>query len=357
MQRIIKKTFGTLAALTLLCACHQERAHKPTDAEKYELKGAVKELEISYYAENDELGEAVKDLRNKLAITFDKEGRQVKETFYEITADAQGKTIAVVASIARTAYDGDVKEVVAYTPDGVQTAKRVFLSDKNGTTIFFDDEEVIITGTAHVKKDTQGRIAERYWQSELGSIEVTFAYKYDAQGNVSEITVSDSMGRHYRTYRFAYDSKGNETEVKSFDRNNKLWAESLYDKKGNLLKTSIYDKEGNLTATAYEYDRKGNVTEELWNLPADKGEQRNTYTYDRKGNLVKANIESVGVVYTYEYDDKDNVSQMVSTDNATKSSETYRYTYTYDEKGNYTRKTERSSKDFKATEERVIRYY
>ena len=80
-----------------------------TDAEKYELKGAVKELEISYYAENDELGEAVKDLRNKLAITFDKEGRQVKETFYEITADAQGKTIAVVASIARTAYDGGCK--------------------------------------------------------------------------------------------------------------------------------------------------------------------------------------------------------------------------------------------------------
>ena len=163
----------------------------------------------------------------------------------------------------------------------------------------------------------------------MGNIVAMYKFTYDAKNNPIKAESVESGGRTSLQVS-KYDSRGNEIERRMTEkRRNKTETQMLfkYDKEDNLIETKNFynNKLSDLLITTYnDGKRVGSIVKD------DKGDTILTITpeYDSNAKLIKETRKnsSVNIVYTYKYDDKGNLTEMVD-------DQTKRY-YNYDEKGN-----------------------
>jgi len=180
---------------------------------------------------------------------------------------------------------------------------------------------------------------------------------FNRKGLLTEMEEFNGMGNVVAMYKFTYDSKNNPIKAESVESNGRTSLQvSKYDSRGNEIERRLtekrrkktetqmlfkYDKEDNLIETKNFYNNK--LSDELITTYNNnkrvgsivKDDKENTILtitpeYDSNGKLIKETRKnsSVNVVYTYQYDSKGNLIEMLD-------DETKRY-YNYDEKGNVT---------------------
>jgi len=165
----------------------------------------------------------------------------------------------------------------------------------------------------------------------MGNVVAKYKFTYDSKNNPIKAESSESDGRT-RLQLSKYDSHGNEIErLINEKRRNKTDSKMLfkYDKDDNLIETKNFDnnKLSDILSTTYNAGKRAGST-----VKDEKGNTILTITpeYDSNGKLIKETRKnsSVNIIYTYKYDSKGNLTEMVD-------DETKRY-YNYDEKGNVT---------------------
>jgi len=175
----------------------------------------------------------------------------------------------------------------------------------------------------------KGLLVKKEEYNGMGNAVAAYEFTYDSKGNPVKAESEESNGRT-SVQISKYDSRGNEIERRITEiRRKKTETKMLfkYDKESNLIETKNFDNNklsDQLITTYNNGKRTGSVVKD------EKGNTILTITpeYDANGKLIKETRKnsSVNIVYTYKYDSKGNLIEMV--DNETK-----RY-YDYDEKGN-----------------------
>lgn len=133
--------------------------------------------------------------------------------------------------------------------------------------------------------DDLGRMITEVEYSPNGSIKYYWVHEYDSAGNLikkeySRVIDSDV---YYDTYTWEYDSNGNQV-VEEYTSNFAQYRDEMeYDFAGNKIQEIRYSEEGgkilhNYTWT-YEYDDKGNITLEKRNWDGDIDWTEYEYVY------------------------------------------------------------------------------
>ncbi|MDR1170787.1 MAG: hypothetical protein LBK97_08150 [Prevotellaceae bacterium] len=114
-----------------------------------------------------------------------------------------------------------------------------------------------------------------------------------------------------------------------------LFAFDKYDKKGNVTERNSCNTDGRGSKYTYEYDGKENMIEILHDDNDGRILSKCTYEYDEKGYLMKENIhESSDGIYvnTYKYDEK---GKKIAVNRYNPDGRLYwTFAWKYDEKGN-----------------------
>lgn len=174
-----------------------------------------------------------------------------------------------------------------------------------------------------------GLLIQREEYNGMGNVVAKYKFTYDSKNNPIKAESNESDGRTGLQLS-KYDSRGNEIERSINEKKrNKTESKMLfkYDKDDNLIETKDFNnnKLSDILSTTYSAGKRvGSIVKD------EKGNTILTITpeYDSNGKLIKETRKnsSVNVVYTYKYDSKGNLIEMVD-DN------TKRY-YNFDEKGN-----------------------
>lgn len=177
----------------------------------------------------------------------------------------------------------------------------------------------------------KGLLTQMEEYNGMGNVVAIYKFTYDSRNNPIKAESVESGGRTSLQVS-KYDSRGNEIERRMTEkRRNKTESQMLfkYDKEDNLIETKNFynNKLSDELITTYNNGKRvGSIVKD------DKGNTILTITpeYDSNGKLIKETRKnsSVNVVYTYKYDSKGNLIEMVD-------DETKRY-YSYDENGNVT---------------------
>jgi YD repeat-containing protein len=185
---------------------------------------------------------------------------------------------------------------------------------------------------------------------------------------------------------YQYDKSGKLIERMNF---NQLDRQYKYDLAGNQVKELMFDSNGQMGSWEYKYDKNGNRTErigylgesfvERWILIYDQNDRKVkeymtgeepdtiatysiiTYEYDSKDRLVKTlttNPETrVQAVYSFMYDDKDNLIQHYSkNDFQSGIVEIKTFKYESDMNGNWIRRIEFIDSKLTTITDRKIEY-
>ncbi len=180
---------------------------------------------------------------------------------------------------------------------------------------------------------------------------------FNRKGLLTQIEEYNGVGNVVAKHKFTYDNKNNPIKAESIEANGRTSLQvSKYDSRGNEIERLTTEKRRNKTESKilFKYDKEDNLieTKNFFNnklsdqlittynngkrigsiVNDDRGNTILTITpeYDVNGKLIKETRKnsSVNVVYSYKYDSKGNLIEMVD-------EETKRY-YSYDEKGNVT---------------------
>lgn len=226
---------------------------------------------------------------------------------------------------------------------------------KKGDFISQDDREA--KKIKQLKVKTRTTYASYYDKKGQLPENKTLASKefYNKDGLLTGIMEYNGVGKLISAYKFSYDSKGNPTKAESSESGGKSSVQiSKYDSHGNEIERRLTGsaKKKRETKSLFKYDKNDNLIEaknysgETFNndqiIEYKNGKKVSTTyrdaegktilvitpEYDSAGKLIKEvrKDANASVVFTYKYDAKGNLSEMV--DNETK-----RY-YSSDEKGN-----------------------
>ncbi len=202
---------------------------------------------------------------------------------------------------------------------------------------------------------------------ELGhNIEYKFSFIYDESEKMTEENFSygDDIIRHRIIY--TYNTAGYLTGENFYGVNGSLLFRYEYtnDEKGNQTVSDYYNSEGKLSSrTTYNYDAKNNMIEMKYYNPATFLSWRKTFTYNSMGKQTKEFIfdtfaETWSNKIIYEYDEKGNLTEQghYGSDDIIGEKLTYKY-LEFDKAGNWTIRNEyRNDLIFKISE-REIEYF
>ena len=297
-----------------------------------------------------------------------------------ITPDTDGNE-APENSLKESYYGVPVKIVMTYSNENTSDAdadgetdsyevapqrrnhsNEVFYNEKNlpvKHVVTYDNGDQIVFDFEYDDKNNLIRKASSISEKLL----YEYKYIYDESNNLIKKLYS-LQGSNY-VYEYAYDENNNLIYDSSFEewRDTKIVKRYTYDNNGNLVKyeysttydyfnvtTYVYNSEGQLIKAIetngdgnytigkheFTYAADGNLIKKVFTC-GDQTKMRE-YSYDARGNLsmeIYKVVHSNGSVYSltdeYQYDEKNNLTRHVHTDNAGSQ---YVYEYTYDEYGN-----------------------
>ena len=246
--------------------------------------------------------------------------------------------------------NGKTLSISEITGSGKLTSKSTYTYDSNNLLIHeknTGDSTYSNYEYTYEYDDKGNKVLENYYDED-GELSSAYKYEYDDEGNIIKKAEYDDEGELRRTYEYTYDDNGNKTELKyytgygygQYDGDYKIIYE--YDKNGYLIKETKYvaesygdkceyehifkyDKNGNITysendgsyffaclenlnisedqklSIKYKYDKKGNLTEEVWSAGKDKI-YRYKYQYDTDNNLISKK----------EYDSENELTKAIS---------------------------------------------
>lgn len=272
--------------------------------------------EVQYtYADNDKLNQIDK-------------GSGYRRYFYEYNDDGSLKTHS---------------NQEATSQEGREVYKYDYFYDDNGSMnrisqYKYGDE---ISRTIY-KHDDTGRVISETIYNENGDFSQANEYSLDTQGNIIKklhFSKSDSL-----LFKIVYD----------FDLNGLLLKQTYFKVPSNSKeKTEEYAETHN--QLTYKYDSRKYLVSITETLPKNSEFlSKIEFEYDNDGNLLKAKryrFESnkqeninIDTIYSYEYDDKNNVTKFMiegieRQSNKLEIVSNYTYEYEYDEYGNWTKMT------------------
>ncbi len=160
----------------------------------------------------------------------------------------------------------------------------------------YDNKAHLLQEKVYYRDTTSIEIQKRYFYNKAGKlIKVTIGnggkpyiekiYKYDSKGYLKELVNKGNISE-----RYSYDEKGNRIEmIKYFDDGEVLDRITyMYDDKGNKLEENEYSKEGELRlAEKYNYNDQGQVTAIVVPDQFNICRSKIMNNYDRFGNLIE----------------------------------------------------------------------
>ncbi len=351
---MMKKTIAILLALLLLFATALPAFAFPSteDGESRDetfgiAKGYVRTKESYKGAEGDS---------DVFTRSYDKKGNLIKEV--ELWKSSDGYS---TRTTTKNAYDkkGNLVKQVIYYNDHVFTstftynkAGKVTMEDHKSV---YEDNSVFRTTTAYTYNKAGHLVKEVSYYDDCESVTV---YTYNKAGLLAKEAVTRSYEDNTKTTvktTHAYDENGNETKITFAEKDRYGSAEKriylyTYNEKNRCTKMketwSFRDKKGNTETTrdvtTYAYDKKGNVTKEVYKSVSDNGSKRVVtflYTYDKKGNRTewvtteKGSFGNSSETVTYTYKGGRLVKETAVSEGYDGAAETTE-TYTYDKAGN-----------------------
>lgn len=355
-------TFAVLALLLVSCGKEEKKPldRSKTDWAYYDLKGDVKTIKESGHTivqKDSASGEAepVSVAGHNVDREFNELGMLVSEKqlldngqpHEEVTYNGRDTIVERIQHIdahtlIKTDYTrdkaGNTTTITRRNGDNTQIDRIVnnYVNGKLEEQKKFNGQNASIDRTTY-NYDKNGNLKGQNIYLGSNAVQYKDVYEYDSQNRkVSEIRYNFNDEMLYKT-EFRYDDAGN-LGVKE-TTNSKGEPEYLekftYDKSGNLLSRSAYEKGGAVTTEdVYEYDAKNNRT--AWSV------------YQNKNLIMKTK---------YRYNDKGELTDLISSDNNNKIFDNSSYTYEYDKNGNWTKKTTTKGGKPVYTEEREITYY
>ncbi len=261
--------------------------------------------------------------------TYDKKGNLIKDVYH--------MSDSVITDTFTNNSKGQVtkeERKIVYEDNSVYTSARFYTYNKAGKVVkelaYYDDCEEIKT------------------------------YTYDKKGNVTKEVWTQSYEDNTRsktTITRTYDKKGNELTLTMVDKDRYGSVEkrsnvSVYNKKNLCVKYTenwSYANDGETMSstgvTTFAYDKKGNVTKEVFKSNDSDGYRRSVTTvntYDAKGRVLKTVINEKSTEYsdkvtvTYTYNKKGLLVKEVTVSADGGSTDKTTETYAYDKAGNLT---------------------
>ncbi|MES2430996.1 MAG: hypothetical protein V4556_08665 [Bacteroidota bacterium] len=224
----------------------------------------------------------------------------------------------------------------AFTPWARSSSTLSLFDNKGRTTEYTDSNTLWSYKVKYAYNEKEKKASISNFDRE-GKPTTTKEYKYDDNGNKIEEIEYDKEGKQSRHYTYTYDSKGNNTMLINYKTDGTMYSKTTwtYDDLGNATAYKLETPGYATSEQKYTYDNKGNKIEEIW-ISRGVVDFRLVWTYDEYGNKIKE----------MKYKKQDTFLDTVT------------WRYEYDSKGNWTKKTESTSKgeDF-SIDERVITYF
>ena len=198
-----------------------------------------------------------------------------------------------------------------------------------------------------VKYDPRGNEIERVMVSDFGEVMGKRLQTFDDSGVLDKTLYLDAKGKLREETRYKY-ADGRLAEILRYDSNGVLREKTSrsYDRAGLLVEETYFDPSVARAKTVFRNDN-GNAVEVAFFLKNGEkaiapvgpclGAHRVTLRYDAKGRVIaKAVFEPDGSEkksWTYEYNDKGDLSTVLLKSGSTKSVTTY--SYEHDPVGNW----------------------
>lgn len=250
--------------------------------------------------------------------------------------DGKPSSKGYISCITSFDQNGNAVEIINYKADGKITSILNYTYDKNGNKTSytrFQGNREKMTYSQKIQYDVMGNKLVETGFDGASNFKNTFSY---TNGKLSEIkyTTDNSVTE---TRSFSYN--GSKTEVAILGPNKALIAKELnvFDSKKNLIEESRFANKDVTQKKEYEYDPKGQVVEETKHQYGNFSYKKR-YTYNNNGYLLKVeDIKEDGkavVTNNYDYDSKGNITEERWRKDES-SQDSYRK-YTYNSNGLYT---------------------
>lgn len=169
-------------------------------------------------------------------------------------------------------------------------------------------------------------------------------YIYDDMGNLKGENLY--LGTEEIQYKnlYSYDDNGRKISEERFDKaGNVIYKTTSQYEKDNLIVKETTDSDGKAEyVEKFTYDSKGNMLTRTTYESFDDSETLDKYGYDTNGNIIKWSMlknDTVTMEVSYKYDDKNNLTEVITYDGNNNVINSTAYTYEYDKDDNWIKKT------------------
>ena len=204
----------------------------------------------------------------------------------------------------------------------------------------------------HKKFDKGGNLIEDFRYDQDGVREHAVYIQYDKRGNIIE-RVKES-GNYPSTMKYEYDNKGiiSKRTIYSYDADSTVILYS-YDDKSSVLQGDVYEDGGKMHAKLYfRFDEYGNLVSYESGEPNGEPEVNHKFEFDSKGLLLRLKDSLYGDEFSFVYDDKGNVTELLVDGESQVTME-----YEYDKKGNWVKRNFIEGGVLMGISEREYEYY
>jgi len=303
--------------------------NKPqTDLEKDGFKGNVRSVKTNNYYVTTKFGEIKKgNLKNFEIRVYDKKGSLI-----EYQSDDGGKIRKVILKYDK---DGNLIDKSNFNSDGTIYDKTIYKYDDKGNLI----EESRYDFDGNLKKKAIFKYGNKeykpYFNRSNSWTKSFFDFDVDKKGNLTDFYSYDSNGKLNEKGVCKHDNEGNLLELLGYDDENTLSLNIIYkyDIQKNFVEYYVKIEEGEVSGKkeTFQYDKTGNLIEDI-RYNSDNGmNSKYTYQYDNKGNLIEEFASIMNKRTTYKYNVKTQlIEQCYYNNNKLKS----KIIFEYDVKGN-----------------------
>lgn len=175
-------------------------------------------------------------LMNRIANTYDEDGRLVAETCF----DADN---AQIWNTVFTYKDGKPADCSEYLHDNVLKGRTIYTYlDGNSTDESYYDGDGAIVWKTVSKYNNAGRLETVTDYFSDGSFDMEQRYEYTPAGKIDSISYFDKNGVLVSKEVFRYDDRGVLAEVTEYNSENRVVRRTLarYGSDGNLAKITVY---------------------------------------------------------------------------------------------------------------------